>query len=1069
MNLETAALAWLVLLTLQRDAAYKNICHLPQEPGYCRGFLLQLRERWYFHAEDGRCRRFYHGDCGGNENNFGSQIECEQRCGHPDSTKQPEEEFRTDKNICHLPQEPGYCRGFRFPPRERWYFHAEDGRCKRFYYGGCRGNENNFGSHIECEQRCGHPDSTEQDEEEFRIEFCFMPSEAGPCLNTVTRWFYDNSGGVCRAFHYGGCLGNGNRFRTRQECETKCGRAQETVALAWLVLLTLQRDAAYKNICHLPQEPGYCRESRFPPRERWYFHAEDGRCKRFYYGGCRGNENNFGSHIECEQRCGHPDSTEQDEEEFRIEFCFMPSEAGPCLNTVTRWFYDKSGGVCRAFHYGGCLGNGNRFRTRRECETKCGRAQEYCTRVDFGSHIIVEEFVNSNVTEFPVDSRVYLKCEEGYMLKGASSLVCVEGGWSGKSTCQRIHCGRPSVPEFGWMKIDTSFIGDVASFGCQHGYKLIGQMKRFCRPNGVWSGFLARCVLEEGLLAQRGCESPGIPDNGRTIRRSYRPGARVTFACNPGYSLRGEDTIFCDHRGCWSHPLPTCIGKFYYDMPSVVAERLMKPLRIIQNMSGILNAPVEESRAWVLNLNEPGVRHVAYFVIDASSSMGERDFWKVVALTGAIIMKINVTQRGHRVGVVTFSNSATSVVTPHGDVSMDMVLEKLRNMSYTKGGTDLKAALAQMEKDLNTAIRSVPQSHEKLHISIFLITDGMANLGGSPKQVLTKLKRNPYHAEVYVIGVSSTPNREALEGLVSSPVDDHLFILRDYDSMQRLAEKLTNGAIDYSVCGSTQRHNIDTGKEDEHQARIAGGEDVETAWPWMVKVSISGALCGASIISRTWILTAAHCVSKGERHEVVRPEEIQIQLGLTDRRSTSSVKNIPVKSIIRHEDYNGTTLDNDIALLELQSNMTYNAYIRPICLPPEKLRCNSHFYPTKKHAFVIGWGKTGTYWYTVQKLQQVKVTIHDDATCTSAHGKYSYTDNMMCAGGYGEGDTCKGDSGGPLMQGVTKDQYIWTQVGIVSWGQGEGCKKSGKPGVYTRLSRYRPWIDQYVPDAQESP
>ncbi|XP_064484457.1 sushi, von Willebrand factor type A, EGF and pentraxin domain-containing protein 1-like isoform X2 [Ornithodoros turicata] len=690
-----------------------------------------------------------------------------------------------------------------------------------------------------------------------------------------------------------------------------------------------------------------------------------------------------------------------------------------------------------------------------------------CTRVDFGPHIIVEEFVNSNVTEFPVDSRVYPKCEEGYMLKGASSLICTGGGWSGKPKCRRIHCGRPSVPEFGWMKIDTSFIGDVASFGCQEGYKLIGHENRFCLNNGVWSGCVARCVLEEGLVAQRGCESPGIPDNGVKSGRSYRPGANVTFACNPGYSLRGQDTISCDHRGFWSHPLPTCIGKFYYDMPSNVEERLMKPLRIIQNMSDTLNTPVE-SRARVLNLNVSGVRHVAYFVIDASTSMGERDFWKGVALTRAIIMKINVTQRGHRVGVVTFSNSATSVAKPHVDVSMDMVLEKLRNISYTKGGTDLKAALAQVEKDFHTARRKILQSHEKLHISIFLITDGKANLGGSPKQVLAKLKRKPHQAEVYAIGVTSTPNREALEGLVSSPVDDHLFILRDYDSIVWLAEKLTNGTIDYSVCGSTQRHNIDTGKEDGPQARIAGGEDVETPWPWMVKLNRSGALCGASIISRTWILTAAHCVSNGGRYEIVRPEEIQIQLGLTDTRNTSSVKNIPVKSIIRHEDYNGTTFENDIALLELQSNMTYDAYIRPICLPPGKLRSSSHFYPAKKHAFAIGWGKSGT-WNTMQKLQQVKITIHDDATCTSAHKNHTYTDNMMCAGGYGEGDSCKGDSGGPLMQGVTKDEYIWTQVGIVSWGQGEGCKKSGKPGVYTRLSRYRPWIDQYVPDAQESP
>ncbi|XP_064484455.1 sushi, von Willebrand factor type A, EGF and pentraxin domain-containing protein 1-like [Ornithodoros turicata] len=699
-----------------------------------------------------------------------------------------------------------------------------------------------------------------------------------------------------------------------------------------------------------------------------------------------------------------------------------------------------------------------------------------CTLVDLGPHIIVEEFANSNVTEFPVGSRIYLKCEEGYMLEGASSLVCAGGGWSRKPKCLRIHCGRPSAPEFGWMSIDTSFIGDVASFGCLPGYKLIGDENRFCLANGAWSGSVARCVSEVlshmstwrkplGRVAHRGCENPGIPDNCVKTGSSYESGANVNFFCNPGYSLRGEESISCDNRGFWSHPLPTCIGKFYYDMPLQAKERLMKPLTVIKSMSDALNAPVEENRARALNLNVSGVRHVVYFVIDASSSMGEIDFRKGVALARAIIMKINVTERGHRVGVITFSNNATRVVRPHADHSMDLVLERLRNVTYIGGGTALTKALEAVRTDYD-GIRSRGASDPtKLRLSIFLISDGKANLGGSPKQIITLLRKGIYNAEVYGIGVTTSPDRKALKELVSTPIKDHLFILRDYDSIKWLAEILTNGTIDYSVCGSTQRHNIDTGKEDKAEARIAGGENVETAWPWMVEVKNSGGLCGGSIISRTWILTAAHCVCKGEPNETLRTEDIQIRLGLTDTRNTSLAKDILIKRIIPHEAYNATTLENDIALLELQSNMTYNAYIRPICLPPEKLRNNSDFYRANKHAFVIGWGTLDT----VGKLQQVKVSIHDDANCTRAHNKHPFTDGMMCAGGYGEGDSCKGDSGGPLMQGVARDEYIWTQVGIVSWGHGNTCDKRGKPGVYTKVSKYRRWIDQYVSDAQESP
>lgn len=59
----------------------------------------------------------------------------------------------------------------------------------------------------------------------------------------------------------------------------------------------------------------------------------------------------------------------------RAEHCYMPQESGPCTNTEIRWFYDKTDGVCREFYYGGCLGNRNRFRTRKECEDSCSDAQ----------------------------------------------------------------------------------------------------------------------------------------------------------------------------------------------------------------------------------------------------------------------------------------------------------------------------------------------------------------------------------------------------------------------------------------------------------------------------------------------------------------------------------------------------------------------------------------------------------------------------------------------------------------------------------------------------------------------
>lgn len=68
------------------------------------------------------------------------------------------------------------------------------------------------------------------------------------------------------------------------------------------------------------------------------------------------------------------------------------------------------------------------------------------------------------------------------------------------------------------------------------------------------------------------------------------------------------------------------------------------------------------------------------------------------------------------------------------------------------------------------------------------------------------------------------------------------------------------------------------------------------------------------------------------------------------------------------------------------------------------------------------------------------------------------TDNQLCAGGERKRDSCKGDSGGPLM-GMKEGQVSkpqWLQEGIIAWGV--GCGRLGYPGVYTRVARYIDWI-----------
>ena len=52
---------------------------------------------------------------------------------------------------------------------------------------------------------------------------CLLVPDPGPCKAKITRWAYDKSVKSCKQFTYGGCRGNGNNFRTKNECLQTCG------------------------------------------------------------------------------------------------------------------------------------------------------------------------------------------------------------------------------------------------------------------------------------------------------------------------------------------------------------------------------------------------------------------------------------------------------------------------------------------------------------------------------------------------------------------------------------------------------------------------------------------------------------------------------------------------------------------------------------------------------------------------------------------------------------------------------------------------------------------------------
>ncbi|KAM6073099.1 coagulation factor XI-like isoform 1-T1 [Theristicus caerulescens] len=239
----------------------------------------------------------------------------------------------------------------------------------------------------------------------------------------------------------------------------------------------------------------------------------------------------------------------------------------------------------------------------------------------------------------------------------------------------------------------------------------------------------------------------------------------------------------------------------------------------------------------------------------------------------------------------------------------------------------------------------------------------------------------------------------------------------------------------------------------QHSARtirIVGGTDSSPGeWPWQVslhvKLSRQRHLCGGSIISKQWILTAAHCVMSLENPKIWR-----VYAGILKQSEINEdTPFFKVEEIIVHPQYKYAQTGYDIALMKLDKPMNFTDLQLPICLPSKE---DANILYT--NCWVTGWGFRKEKGHVEDILQKATVPLMSKEECQARYRKRRIGDKVICAG-YDEGgrDACKGDSGGPLS---CRHEEVWYLVGITSWG--EGCARPRQPGVYTKVAEYSDWI-----------
>uniref|UniRef100_U5ESE3 Putative trypsin-like serine protease n=1 Tax=Corethrella appendiculata TaxID=1370023 RepID=U5ESE3_9DIPT len=265
--------------------------------------------------------------------------------------------------------------------------------------------------------------------------------------------------------------------------------------------------------------------------------------------------------------------------------------------------------------------------------------------------------------------------------------------------------------------------------------------------------------------------------------------------------------------------------------------------------------------------------------------------------------------------------------------------------------------------------------------------------------------------------------------------------LSDSTRVQKV-DKCGHTAVELIVDGVAAKS-----REFPHMAIIGFGDEPKIEY-----------LCGGSLVSDRFIITAGHCLYSEELGDakVARLGE----LSLNSTEDEAFPEDFKVIETIPHPEYKASVRYNDIALLKLDRKVIFSPYIRPICLPQQaEIR--------QKRAIATGWGKIGYSEASSEILLKVTLDLFTHDECTT-----HFTPNrrladgiietsQLCAGSRDSSkDTCQGDSGGPLQVYNEEVYCTYTIIGITSFGK--YCGLAGTPGVYTKVYPYIPWIQNII-------
>ncbi|KAM6895193.1 hepatocyte growth factor activator [Lycodopsis pacificus] len=253
------------------------------------------------------------------------------------------------------------------------------------------------------------------------------------------------------------------------------------------------------------------------------------------------------------------------------------------------------------------------------------------------------------------------------------------------------------------------------------------------------------------------------------------------------------------------------------------------------------------------------------------------------------------------------------------------------------------------------------------------------------------------------------------------------------------------------VCGKKHKKRLSVAR-----GRIMGGNSaLPGTHPWIAAIYIGKSdFCAGTLVSSCWIVSAAHCFFRNPLKS-----QLRVVLGQQNVNVTGpNTRTFGVQDYIFPKQFSvfNPTL-HDIVLIKLAKQdgrcVRRTPFIRPICLPDKSMT-----FPDDYCCAISGWGHMHEKAEGYSSLQEAGVRLipHEACRKPDVYGNH-VTADMICAGLNGCADACQGDSGGPLACARDDVSFLY---GIISWG--EGCGRSGKPGVYTKVVNYIDWINSMI-------